>query len=689
LSVAFATPARSAERPALKLLDVFELEGASDPRISPDGTRVAYVRISMDLMKDVPHSSLWIVNADGSDHRPLAAGAEDNASPRWSPDGRRLAWISTGPDGRGQLWVRWMDTGQSARITQLTRTPADLSWSPDGRQLAFTMFVPEKLPPAVDLPELPEPPPGATWAAPAKVYSRTIFRRDGQGYVEDGHQQLFVVPADGGTPRQLTSGPFHVGSVPVETANAGSWGPPVWTPDGRSLLFASNRRSDWELDAADSEIYEVAVADGTLRALTDRRGPDNEPVVSPDGRTVAYLGFDDTRQAYSVTHLYLVNRDGTGRRCLTCAFDRDIETPTWSPDGRGLFIQFAEAGNTALGFVTLDGKVEVVARSLGGSSFSRPYGPLGERCYSVARDGRVAYDESRPDHPNDVVVTRRGGQPVHLTHLNDDLFSQRRLGALEEVRFTSAFDGLPLQGWLMKPPGFDKTRKYPFILEIHGGPVMDYGDRFTTEIQLYAAAGFVVLYMNYRGSVGYGQRFGNLIHRNYPGHAYDDLMSGVDAVIARGFVDPERLFVTGGSAGGEMTAFIVGKTQRFRAAVAAKPAVNYISSDLTWDLANAQALYFFGADPWEAPMAYWEHSPLSLVGNVRTPTMLITGEQDFRTPSAEAEQFYSALKRRGVDAALVRVPGASHDLSARPSQLISKVAHILGWFARYDKREQR
>ena len=646
--------------------NVFDLEWASDPQISPDGRRVAYVRHFMDIVHDRMRSTLWIVGVDGGDHRPLTSGHRNDASPRWSPDGRRLAFVSRDENGHAQIFLRWMDTGQTAQLTSLLRTPQSLTWSPDGQGLAFTMFVPDRSQPFASMPDKPE---GATWADPPRVIQKLVYREDGEGYVDPGYTHLFVVPADGGTPRQLTTGAFNHN------------GRPAWMPDGKSLLITGNRHADAEYQPLDSEIYEVSVADGSIRPLTDRRGPDRAPTVSPDGRRVAYVGFDDRYQGYQVTRLYVMNRDGSGARLVTGAFDRDVESPVWSSDGKGVFFSTSDRGNGKIAYATLDGKVDYVASDLGGGDLGRPYEG---GTFSLSPQGRVAYTWTRPDVPADVALAGGGTpSPARLTRLNDDLFGHRSLAAVESITFASSHDGREIQGWIAKPPGFDASRKYPLILEIHGGPFADYGDRFGAEIQLYASAGYVVLYVNPRGSTSYGEEFGNLIHHAYPGYDYDDLMSAVDAVIARGYVDPDNLFVTGGSGGGVLTAWIVGKTNRFRAAVSAKPVINWYSFVLTADGAPFFYRYWFPAPPWERPEDYIRRSPLSLVGNVKTPTMLLTGEEDYRTPISESEQFYQALKIRRIDTALVRVPEAPHAIIVRPSLLIAKVTYILAWFEKY------
>ena len=322
----------------------------------------------------------------------------------------------------------------------------------------------------------------------------------------------------------------------------------------------------------------------------------------------------------------------------------------------------------------------MLAEDLGGTSYGRPYGG---GSFSVARDGSLALNQTRPEFPGEVAVGAGGRDIRRITSLNEDLLANRRLGEVEEIWWESSFDGRPVQGWIVKPPDFDPGRRYPLILEIHGGPVSNYGDRFSAEMQLLAAAGYVVLYANPRGSTSYGEAFADLLYHNYPGEDYDDLISGVDAVIERGYVDEDNLFVTGGSAGGIMTAWIVGKTDRFRAAVSQKPVVNWISKTLTAD--NWYGYYHsrYEGLPWEDPEPYWEFSPISLVGNVNTPTMIITGEEDLRTPLSESYQMFHALKLRGIDTAVIRLPGASHDMSRRPSQLMAKIANIVAWFEKY------
>ena len=646
-------------------IDVFEIEIAADPQISPDGSQVAYVRQSMDIMTDRARGNIWLVTADGQRHRPLLSGADSYSSPTWSPNGDRLAYVSSA-EGRGpQIHVRWMDSGQTAMLTNLREGPGGLAWSPDGTQLAFSMFVPAE---GTTLASPPKAPEGAEWAAPAKVIDRLYYRADGRGYLETGNTHIFVLSADGGTPRQLTSGDFnHGGSL-------------SWAPDGNTIAFSANRLDDYEYQPTQSEVWTVNVDDGALTQLTDRLGPDRSPSYSPDGSTIVYLGYDDRKMGYHNSSVYLMDADGSNPRALTADFDRSVADVQWAGASNRLYVMYDDSGDRHIGTLSMNGNIESVASDVGGASIGRPYTSGG---FSVADNGSYAYTAGTPYRPADVAAGRRGRGAQKLTALNDDLFSHKDLGQVEELRWTSV-GGLEIEGWIVTPPDFDSNKKYPLILEIHGGPFTAYGPHFSAEVQLFAAAGYVVLYTNPRGSTSYGYDFANEIHHNYPGQDYDDLIAGVDAAIARGYVDEDRLYVTGGSGGGVLTAWIVGKTDRFRAAVSAKPVINWISTVLTTDIGAFMPEYWFASQPWEDPDSYWERSPLSLVGNVTTPTMLLTGEQDHRTPIPESEQYYQALKLRKIDTALVRIPDASHGIAGRPSQLIAKVDNILAWFAKYE-----
>ncbi len=665
-------PTGSAGSGRLSEMDVFNIEYAVDPQISPDGRRIVYARRFADIFSDRWVSNLWVVNFDGTDNRPLTTGRRSDTSPRWSPDGGRVAYVSSEGESVPQICVRWMDSGQTARLTNLAYPPAGLAWSPDGRQVAFTSFVAREARKIAALPPAPE---GATWADPPVVIDRLVYRFNGEGYLKPGFTHLFVVPAEGGTARQISSGDFQHGGGAYEASD------PVWSPDGKFLILSANRRPDWELEPYDTEVYEFAVAEGSVRALTRRKGPDGSPAISPDGRQIAYVGYDDRYQGYQVTRLYVMNRDGSGARLLSADLDRDVESPRWAADSSGIFFMYDDRGNTRIGFEPLAGKLRTVARDLGarGSSYSGG-------SFSVGRSGAFAYTWSRLDHPSDIAAgTLAGSQVRVITDLNSDALAGKTLGAVEEITYPSSLDKRPIQGWIVKPPGFDPGKKYPLILEIHGGPFANYGDRFDLEKQIWAAKGYVVLYLNPRGSTSYGEEFGNLIHHAYPGDDFYDLNAGVDAAITRGFVDPGNLFVTGGSGGGVLTCWMIGRSERFRAAASAYPVINWSSFALTSDIPVLLTKYWFPGFPWDHAEHYEKRSLLSVVKNVKTPTLVITGEEDYRTPMSESEQYYAALKLLGVDAVLVRVPGEPHGIRARPSHWMAKILNIVGWFDSHRK----
>ena len=420
------------------------------------------------------------------------------------------------------------------------------------------------------------------------------------------------------------------------------------------------------------------VSDGEIEQITDRYGPDSQPRISPNGRYLAYLGYDDQRRGYENSQLYLRNLNDGSIRSLTADLDRSVGGIVWRDDSRGIYFQYDNDGMGQIATTDLNGRISSVVDDLGGTAMTRPTAAV----VSPAAGGTVAYTRSAAAQPADLAVAARSDARF-LTTLNSNLLDHRELGEVSEIRFPSSLDGREIQAWVAKPPNFDPAKKYPLILEIHGGPHTAYGPHFSTEVQLFAAAGYLVLYVNPRGSTSYGEEFANLIHHAYPGGDFDDLMSAVDYTIDSGWTDPDELYVTGGSGGGILTAWIVSHTDRFVAAVAAKPVINWYTFVLTADMYPFFVRNWFARPPWEDAVAYLERSPLYYVDRVTTPTMLMTGENDHRTPISESEQFYQALKLRGVDTALVRIPEASHGIASRPSQLIAKVQHIIAWFERY------
>jgi len=654
-----------AQPPALSYLDLFQLQYVSDPQVSPDGEWVVYRRMGFDIMKDRSHGNLWMLSTDGSHHQKLTTREVSESNARWSPAGDRLAFVSSTDEG-SEIYVYWVASGKAAKITQLPHSPSGLSWSPDGSHLAFSMFVAAGAPVLAKMPPKPE---GAQWAEAPRITDRLKHEADGRGYLEPGFDHLFTVPAHGGALRQITSGDYH-------------HRPPIsWALDGKKLFFSANRNEDWEYDFRNSEVYSVAIATGETVALTDRDGPDRQPIVSPDGKLIAYLGFEDKKQTYQVTDLHLMDVDGKNKKVLSGKLDRSIDAIQWDAESKGLYIAYDDHGNSKIAHLGLSGKLTPLAENMGGTTIGRPY-PSGS--FSVSEGGKIAYTLSTPEHPAELaILDGKNAPPQKITALNTALLDYRTIGKVEEVNYQSSYDGRDLQGWLVYPPNYDPSQQYPFLVENHGGPILNYGDRFSMEMQLYAAAGYVVFYPNPRGSTSYGEEFGNLLYHNYPSQDYNDVMDGVDYCIEKGIAHEDQLFVTGGSAGGIMTAWIIGKNQRFEAAVVAKPVVNWISKTLVADNYYGYAYTRYPGQPWENFDEYWKFSPLSLVGNMETPTMVMVGMEDLRTPPSEAKQLYHALKLRQVETVLVEIPGASHGIANRPSNLISKIAHTLAWFEKF------
>ncbi|OUS30026.1 peptidase S9 family protein [Thalassotalea sp. 42_200_T64] len=652
--------------------DVFQLEYAASPQVSPDNKTLIYERRSMDIMGDNTRSSLWQINLDGSGNRPLLSGKASFRSPTFSPKGKRLAYTSA-HDGSNQLYVRYLDNGQTVRVTNLQDSPGALSWSPDGKYIAFSMFTPGKSNSLFkDMPKQPE---GAKWAGTATYIDTTNYRNDGGGYVAPGFNHIYVVPSEGGSPRQISKGDFHHN------------GPINWSKDGKQLIIDADLDENWQLRPRETDVYAINVIDGEATQLTTRKGPDFQPLISPNGKYIAYLGFEDKKLSSQNASLSVMTIDGKNNKELTAALDRSVGNIQWHDDGKGLYFTFTDHGQQQLGFVDFHGKITKMKTKLGGQSLGRPYSS-GD--YQAVGDGRVVFTQGKPNRPADLAIVNTKGDITKLTSLNEDLFAHKTLAKVRSLTVISSVDEKPIEAWIALPPGFDPEKKYPLILEIHGGPHAAYGPNFSMEVQLMAAKGYVVVWANPRGSTSYGEDFANLIHHNYPSQDYNDLMDVVDGVIEEGYVDEQQLFVTGGSGGGTLTSWIIGKTERFKAAVVAKPVINWMSFSLTADGYAYFTQYWMPGMPWDHAEHLWKHSPLSLVGNVVTPTMLLTGENDYRTPMSETEQYYQALQLQGIDSAMVKIKKSGHGIANRPSNLIQKVGNIMAWFEKYrtDKAEQ-
>ncbi|MFT5278002.1 MAG: dipeptidyl aminopeptidase/acylaminoacyl peptidase, partial [Granulosicoccus sp.] len=653
--------------------DVFKLEYAASIEFHPKQEMFVYERRSMDIMTDTTKVQLWSYDLKSKQHLPLLADGASYYSPKFSSDGSRLAYLSP-QNGTPQIFVKWMNNDRSAKISDLRSSPSNLSWSPDGNFIAFTMFTRTQKQQLFKT--MPKKPDGAKWAGTAKYINTTQYRSDGAGFNSPGFQQVYVISSEGGSPLQITSGDFNHG------------GQISWAANGKSLYFAANRDENWELLPYESDIYRIDVASGSLSNVTNEKGPESSPLISPNGEYIAYQWVNDRKLSYQVNQIML---QGTGSDkpaiSLTPKLDRQIDSVHWAKDSKGLYFSYLDKGKTKLSYVSASGTIKNLPAKLGSQALGRPY-TSGE--FGISAKGKVVYTINDTQRPADLALMNmsKNKKPELLTSLNEDAFAHLNLAEVEDVEVKSSVDQLNIDAWIAYPPNFDPSKKYPLILEIHGGPHAAYASTFSMEVQLMAAKGYVVVWSNPRGSSSYGEDFGNLIHHNYPSQDYNDLMDVVDTTISKGFIDEKNLFITGGSGGGVLTAWSIGKTDRFAAAVVAKPVINWLSFALTADAYPFFTQYWMEDMPWNISDKLWERSPLSLVGNVSTPTMLLTGEDDYRTPMSETEQYYQALRLRQIDSAMVRIPGASHGIASRPSHLIQKVGNIIAWFEKYKTKAE-
>ena len=645
----------------LKLEQFFDMESVSNPRLSPDGSQIVYTRGVVDKVNDRRQSDLWIMNADGTRSRFLTEGS----GAEWSPDGTRLAFTRQGQPRGTQVFVRWMDAeGATTQITRVEETPGSVTWTPDGKSILFTMTSSTPVSWPIKMPPRPE---GAKWTEAPRIVESLNYRADRRGFVDPSHTHIFIVPAEGGTPRQLTQGPHDYPSFSL-------------TPDGKEVVFSANRDEDRERaqrQYRQSEVYALNLDTGALRPLTTRSGPDTSPVVSPDGRWVAYLGYDDTTDTYIDNELYVVGINGQGTRHMTPSFDRSPSDLTWAPDSNGIYFSADDRGSRNLHYAPLDGPIRAVTSGTHLVS-------LGD----VNKNGLAVGTVTSFHQPGDIISFSLSNPGVlkRLTHVNDDVLGHVKLGEVEEIWYTS-LDNFRVQGWLIKPPDFDPAKKYPLMLSIHGGPHAMYGVGFNFAWQEHAANGYLVLYTNPRGSTGYGSAFGNAIKYAYPSKDFDDLMKGVDTVIAKGYVDERNMFVYGCSGGGVLTAWVVGHTTRFAAAASQCPVINWLSFVGNVDGNPLRWYEDFEKFPWEDPTEHLRRSPLMYVGNVKTPTMLMTGVLDMRTPISQTEEFYNALKAVGVPTAMLRFNGEWHGTSSIPSNFIRTQLYLRYWFEKWMKKD--
>jgi dipeptidyl aminopeptidase/acylaminoacyl peptidase len=631
-------------------------EEVQAPQLSPDGTQIVFGRRWVDKMNDKWESSIWIMNADGSHPRSLVQGGDA----KWSPDGKRIAYTAKGEPTGTQIFVRWMDAeGAVTQVSHLTESPSGLEWSPDGKSIAFTMNVPIKETWRIPM---PTPPKGAKWTEAPKIVSRLNYRSDRIGFTDESYRHIFVVPADGGTARQVSSGDYNYSA-------------PSFSADSKWIAFSSNRSPNAEMAFRKSQIYAANIENGEIKQLTTRNGTNGNPEYSPDGKLIAFMSADSVNHsAWAETRLWMMNADGSNAHAVSGNLDRPISGVFWAPDGSGVYFNVENEGSKNLYFATTAGQFRPLTA---GKHLLTVTG--------VSSKGFGVGIRSTPTKPNDVVtfsVPKTGAASTfaQVTSVNDDVLTGKQLAQTEEIWYTSK-DGLRIQGWIVKPPDFDAAKKYPLILEIHGGPQSMYNVGFSFSRQDHVANGYVLLYTNPRGSTGYGEKFTNEIKNAYPGKDFDDLMAGVDSVVGRGYVDTKNMFVYGCSGGGVLTAWTVGHTNRFAAAAALCPVIDWISFVGQTD--GAGWYENFEKPFWEDPSEHLRRSPIMYVGNVKTPTMLMTGVLDLRTPIPQIEEYYRALKMHGTPTVMVRMNNEYHGTSSTPSNFLRTQLYLRAWFDKY------
>jgi len=669
----------------LTIEDLTALHWIADPQVSPDGSRVAFTRVWVDAEADEYRTAIWQVSADGTGLRRLTAGELD-AQPRWSPDGTRLAFVRATEAGKpGQICVLPTDGGEASPLTKLEKGAADPAWSPDGRRIAFT----SRANPALDDPAKKKP-----RHEPGRLVTEPVWRWNEQGFIDPDHlPHLWVIDAAGGEPRPLTSGRFAEGA-------------PRWSRDGRFVLFLSDRRNQPWFGRERPWLYRVAAdldaktGGARMEALTEIDGTVTAFREGADGR-IAMTGclYAERLLSYDQPGL-LVGEPARARDGAQAAlsvrpvaagadfpFGEGISADQHPPRGGGAApLGFSPDGRAVIAMMAKHGSAILVSADLASGEVAE-WTPAGRDLIAgtASADGRrwalTLGDWTRPGDLHLLEVAT--GKLRKLCGLNDALLEGTRHAGLEEF-WVRASDGTRIQAWLVTPPGFDPAKKYPLILEIHGGPHAAYGFSFFHEFQTFAAAGFVVLFTNPRGSTSYGSEFANVIQYRYPGDDFHDLMSAVDDVLKRGFVDAKRLGVCGGSGGGLLTNWIVTHTGRFAAAVTDRCVADWASMYYSCDFTLFTESWF-KKPPFEDPAEYAERSPVTFASRITTPLFIVHSEDDWRTPIGQGETMFRALKQQRKKTAMVRFPGENHELSrsGTPSRRLQRLSLYRRWFGRF------
>jgi dipeptidyl aminopeptidase/acylaminoacyl peptidase len=648
--------------------DIFKFVWVADPQLSPDGSQLAFVRVTVNEKKDRYETELWLMPATpGATARRLTNGPSDS-SPRWSRDGKMLAFLRAPSEGKTQIYLMRSDGGEPQALTSFARPISSIAWSPAGNTIAFTASTkPEDLEKKKDGDD--------EHVSDVRVINQAVYRFNGRGYNDaTRHSHVWTIAAsEDAKPKQLTNGEFDEQDV-------------EWAPDGSRIYFTATRVREPYYDERANALYSVPAAGGETVKVVDAEINVNSYAPSPDGKWIAFSGTPSKPVlSHSQSDLYVVSATpGAAPKNLTSAFDNDVMSgvggdqrapragrgarPTWS--GNAVIVTVAEEGRVNLKRVdAATGRVEPWTN-----------GKQDIQSFDMAGGKTVAL-LSTPTMIGDLFLVGADGAFTRLTNVNEKLFDEVKLTEPDELWLTS-FDGKKIETWVQKPPDFDPAKKYPLILNIHGGPHSAYGYTFDHEFQWMAAKGYVVVYPNPRGSTSYGEDFANVIQYHYPGDDFKDLMASVDAVIAKGFIDPKKLCVTGGSGGGLLTNWVITQTDRFAAAAAQRDIADWATFWYTADFTLFQPTWFHKA-PFEDAEDFRARSPITYIDRVKTPLMLIEGEADYRTPpAAGGEMMFRALKYRHVPTVMVRFPDESHELSrsGKPWHRVERLQHIVGWF---------
>lgn len=657
--------------------DLYRFRQISDCRISPDGRQVIYTVQRIERKTEKKHVNLWLAPAAGGQVRQYTSGDQVDSQPRWSPDGQQIAFVSNRDDEKQpQIYLIHSDGGEARRLTELKGQFGASEWSPDGKQLLLSFRRKDQ-----EAIEREEDEQKQKLGIVARHITRVFYKEDGSGYLPQERWHIWTVNVETGDAVQLTAGNYDEGH-------------PRWSSDGRSIIFSSNRSQDPDFDLDAGELYVIPAGGGDMRQIeTDHEGQKFMPVYSPDGRWIAYLGRRFKGSWWQNTSVYLVAAEGGRARNLTAEYDLHVASatlgdvggtpplmaPVWSPDGRNLYFQASRHGNQPLLALSWQHDKPALATVVG-------TGVVGAFSFDAAHE-RMAYIGADVRQPGELFVRQMaGGATRQVSSANDALLAELALPEVEEVWFKSN-DGTDVQGWILRPNGFDPAQKYPAILQIHGGPQMQYGNYFTHEFYFLAAQGYVVSFSNPRGSQGYGEEHCRAIYNRWGKLDFDDLMAWADYVSRQPYVNAERCGVSGGSYGGYMTTTIIGRTDRFRAAVAERVVSNFISMWGSCDFNWAWTLNFEHETPWQNVDNYWRQSPLSGIGGATTPTLVIHSEQDMRCSQEQGEQLFVALKKSGVESEFILFPEESHGLSrgGRTDRRVVRLNHIARWFDKFLK----